>query len=141
MTTNTLQSVPTPVHAAHFSMRLLRIPISYTDGATTNYVIGTIPAGSIVIRGTVVVTTAFNWGTNNLIDIGTAADPDGFATIMSLTTIGNIVFDEMATTNDQYVTADTILYAQMQCTGVAATTGAGWVLVEYSENLGTTANA
>lgn len=136
MATDTLQLVPAPTHSVNPAVKVLRIPISYADGATKNYVVGTIPAGSVVLRGNVVVTTAFNWGTNNLIDVGTAADPDGFATIMSLLTIGNIVFDEMATTNDQYVTADTIIYAQMQCTGTAATTGAGFVIVEFVENLG-----
>ncbi len=136
MATNTAQVSPSAVHNLDPSVKVLRCAISYTDGATKNYVLGTIPAGSVVLRGTVVVTTVFNWGTNNLVDVGTANDPDGFATIMSLTAKGNIVFDEMATTDDQYVTTDTILYAQMQCTGTAASTGAGYVIVEYVENLG-----
>ncbi len=136
MTTNTTQIYPAAVHSVNPAVKVLRCAISYTDGATKNYVVGTIPAGSVVLRGNVVVTTAFNWGTNNLIDVGTANDPDGFATIMTLLTIGNIVLDEMATTNDQYVTADTIIYAQMQCTGTAASAGAGFVIIEYVENLG-----
>ena len=136
MATNTAAVSPSAVHSVSPAVKVLRKAISYTDGATKNYVVGTIPAGAVVLRGNVVVTTAFNWGTNNLIDVGTVADPDGFATIMSLTTIGNIVFDEMATTNDQYVIADTIIYAQMQCTGTAASAGAGFVVVEYVENLG-----
>ncbi len=136
MTTNTTQITPSAVHSVSPAVKVLRCAISFADGATKNYVIGTIPAGAVVLRGNVVVTTVFNWGTNNLIDIGTANDPDGFATIMLLTTKGNIVFDEMATTDDQYVTTDTILYGQMQCTGTAATTGAGYIVVEYVENLG-----
>lgn len=136
MATNTIAVAPAAVHSVVPAVKCLRLAISYTDGATKNYLVGTIPAGSIVLRGMVVVTTAFNWGTNNLIDVGPAADPDGYATIMSLLTIGNIVFDEMATTNDQYVTVDTPIYAQMQCTGTAATTGAGFVIVEFVENLG-----
>ena len=133
MTTNTLQTTPSATHSVAPAVKQLRIPISYEDGATKNYVVGTIPAYAVVLRGTVVVTTAFNWGTDNLIDVGTAADPDGFATNLSLATIGNIVLDEMATTNDMYVTVDTVIYAVMECTGTAATAGAGFVIIEYSE--------
>lgn len=136
MATNTTQITPSAVHSYAPAVKVLRCAISYADGATKNYVLGTVPGGSVVLRGNVVVTTAFNWGTNNLIDVGPAADPDGFATIMTLATIGNVVFDEMATTNDQYVTTDTIMYAQMQCTGTAASAGAGYVILEYVENLG-----
>ncbi len=137
MATNTTQIYPAAVHSVTPALKVLRCAISYTDGATKNYVVGTVPAGAVVIRGTVVVTTAFNWGTNNLIDVGPAADPDGFATIMTLLTIGNVPLDEMATTNDQGAyTVDTIIYAQMQCTGTAASAGAGFVIIEYVENLG-----
>ena len=62
--------------------------------------LGYVPAGGSVIRGGIVVKTAFNAGTSNVADLGTAADDDGFATDLALGTIGVIVADEMATTND-----------------------------------------
>lgn len=109
----------------------LRIPISYADGATNVYTVGWIPAGATVLRGGVIVTTAFNAGTTNVIDIGTVADDDGFATDLALGTIGVIAADEMATTNDAYATADTKIIATLALSGTAATAGAGFVFVEY----------
>lgn len=104
--------------------------ISYTDNGTA-VTVGIIPAGAAVIRGGVVVTTAFNAGTSNVLDIGTSADDDGFATDLALGTIGVIVADEMATTNDSYVTSDTTITATVALSGTAASAGAGWVWVEY----------
>lgn len=93
--------------------------------------LGTIPAGSRVIRGGVVVGEAFNAGTNNRLDIGTASDDDGFATDLALGTIGVIVADEMATTNDAYNASAIAITATVDLTGTAATTGYGTVWVEY----------
>lgn len=114
-------------HQVHY----LRRAISFADGASNVYTLGIIPAGSTVIRGGVVVTTAFNAGTGNVIDIGTAADDDGFATDLALGTIGVIAADEMATTNDAAVTADTTITATLALSGTAATAGAGFVWIEY----------
>lgn len=100
------------------------------DGETLT--VGVVPAGSIVIRAGVVVSTAFNAGSTNVLDIGTAADTDGFATDLALGTIGVIVADEMATTNDAGpYAADTTIQAVVDLTGTAATTGAGEIWVEY----------
>jgi hypothetical protein len=110
----------------------LRAEISYADGTGKVYTLGAIPAGAVVIRGGVVVTTVFNAGTTNLLDIGTSSDDDGFATDLALGTIGVIVADEMATSNDTYsATADITITATLAMSGTAATTGAGVVWVEY----------
>ena len=80
----------------HQSMvHVLQKDIAYTDNGVA-VVVGTIPSGSVVLRGGIAVTTAFNAGTGNVLDIGTSDDPDGFATDLALGTIGNIVADEMA---------------------------------------------
>lgn len=110
----------------------LRADISFADLTGKVYTLGAIPAGSVVIRGGVVVTTVFNAGTTNLLDIGTSADDDGFATDLALGTIGVIVADELATSNDTYsATADTTITATLAMSGTPATTGAGVVWVEY----------
>lgn len=114
-------------HMVHY----LRKRISFADGATTVHTLGIIPAYSTVIRGGVVVTTAFNAGSGNVLDIGTSADDDGFATDLALGTIGVIAADEMATTNDAYVTADTTIIATVALTGTAATAGEAFAWVEY----------
>lgn len=110
----------------------LRKKIVYTDGIAAVIQVGTLPIGAIVLRGGVVVTTAFNEGSTNVLDIGTVADDDGFATDLALGTIGVIVADEMATTNDMGpFTADTSIIATFARTGSAATAGEGYVFIEY----------
>lgn len=110
----------------------LRKKVTFSDGATAVVQVGTLPAGAIVIRAGVVVTTAFNAATTNVLDIGTTADDDGFATDLAMGTIGVIVADEMATTNDAgpYTAATSIIATHAQ-TGTAATAGVGYVFVEY----------
>lgn len=129
MTTNTAGTNARLYHT--HQVHYLRRAISFSDGASAVLNVGTIPAGSTVIRGGVVVTTAFNAGSGNVLDIGTSADDDGFATDLALGTVGVIAADEMATTNDAYVTADTTIIATLALTGTAATAGAGFVWVEY----------
>lgn len=109
----------------------LRKAIAYSDGASAVVTVGKIPAGALVLRGGVCVTTAFNAGTGNVLDIGTSGDDDGFATDLALGTIGVIVADEMATSNDAYVTTDTTITATLALTGTAASAGAGFVWIEY----------
>lgn len=99
--------------------------------ATSVLTLGIIPAGSYVVRGGVFVKEAFNAGTNNRLDIGTVADDDGFATDLALGTVGVIVADEMATSNDFYVTVDTTINCTVDVTGTAATTGTGMAWVEF----------
>lgn len=113
-------------HQIHYLAR----DFTYADDGST-LELGYIPAGAMVIRGGVVVTTAFNAGSTNVLDIGTVADPDGFATDLALGTIGVIVADEMATTNDAYVTVDTQINIVVDLTGTAATAGAGRAWIEY----------
>ena len=95
-------------------------------------VMGVVPVGATIIRGGVVVSTAFNAGSTNVLDIGTAADDDGFATDLALGTIGVITADEMATTNDAGpFTADTTIIATPALSGTAATAGVGRAWVEF----------
>lgn len=103
---------------------------TYADDGLT-LTLGTVPAGSVVLRGGVVVTEAFNAGTTNVLDIGTSGDTDGFATDLALGTIGVIVADEMATSNDSYCATDTVVSISVDLTGTAATTGAGKAWLEY----------
>ena len=98
---------------------------------TGTITIGTIPAGAVIINAGVVVTTAFNAGTTNTLDIGTSGDTDGFATALALGTIGRIVADEMATSNDLYSTSEVTLQCVVTLSGTAATAGEGFVYVEY----------
>lgn len=116
----------------------LRLPVvhyiakdfTFADAGTT-ITIGIVPKGGTVVRGGVVVSTAFNGNSANTLDIGTVADPDGFATVLALGTIGVIAADEMETTNDAgpYTTDTTITGAVVSTASASA--GVGRVWVEY----------
>jgi hypothetical protein len=108
----------------------LRKDVSYTDDGTT-VTVGKLPPGAIVVGAGVVVSTAFNAGTSNVLDIGTSGDGDGFATDLALGTIGNIVWDELATSNDLYSTGEVTVTAAVALSGTAATAGTGHVYVEF----------
>lgn len=105
--------------------------VKFSAGASAEVVIGTLPAGAIVVGGGVLVTTVFNAGTNNNIDVGTKADPDGFATALAMTAKGLKAFDELATSDDLQMTTDTVITATLGLTGTAATTGEATVIVQF----------
>ncbi|MFD1945064.1 hypothetical protein [Paradevosia shaoguanensis] len=102
-------------------------PIVYTVLTGT---IGKIPAGAAVIEAGIVVTTAFAGGTPQTLDMGTAADPDGFATALALTSKGRVLADELATSDDLYQTTDTDVTYTLSA-GATPSAGAGYVFVRY----------
>lgn len=114
----------------------LRKDFTFADDGST-LTMGIIPAGSIVIEAGVVVSTAFNAGSTNVLNMGTEADPDGFATEYALGTVGVIKDDSaIATSNDAYVTVDTTIVAAVDLTGTAATTGVAHAWIAYIPNIG-----
>lgn len=104
--------------------------ITYTDAGTA-VTVGTLPANALVIGGSVTVTTAFNAGSTNVLDIGTSSDDDGFATDLALGTVGQIVWDELATSNDLFSTSEVTVTATPALSGTAATAGVGYVCITY----------
>lgn len=116
------------LHYNTMQTHYLRGTLLFSNGTIT---LGVIPPGSIIISAGVVISTAFNAGTTNVIDIGTNADPDGLATDLAGGTIGLIVADELATSNDLYTTTDVTIVASYAQTGTAATAGLGHVFVEF----------
>lgn len=119
------------------TVHYLRKRITFADAGTT-VTVGTLPAGSHVLRGGVAVTTAFNGDTTNTLDVGIADDPNGYATLLALGTIGNIVFDEMATSNDAAISVATDATAAVVSTADPST-GAGYIWLEYIVDNGETA--
>ncbi len=107
----------------------LQKEITFADNGST-VTIGTLPANSVVLRGGVAVTVAFDGDTTNTLDIGTTGDTDGFATDLALGTIGNIVADEMATSNDALISAETDVVGVVVSTA-SATAGTAYVWIEY----------
>lgn len=116
------------------AVHYLRKAFTFSAGDAGVVTIGTLPAGALVVGGGVYVGTAFNAGTANTADIGTAADPDGFATALSLTAAGYKVLDDLATSNDLLTTADTDVIATLALTGTAASAGSGIAVIEFVVN-------
>jgi hypothetical protein len=110
----------------------LRRDVTTADAATT-IVVGTIPAGALIIEtiSGVYVSEAFNAGTNNRMDIGASTDSgtNNYATLLALGTIGLIELDELAAT--VRVSADTTISAYVDVTGSAATTGQASIIIAY----------
>jgi hypothetical protein len=114
------------------TINYLRAPITFALGYTGVAQVGTIPAGCVVLRSYVVVTTAFNAGSTNTLKIGTIASDASFGTGIALGTAGVITGGSaLATATTVNPTADTAIVATSVSTGTAPTAGAGIVIVEY----------
>lgn len=106
--------------------------ITFADNAQVIRV-GTIPLGSIILNtlSGVQVSTVFNAGTNNFIDIGTTADDDLYGTDVSLLAVGLIVLDEAESAAAHHLSADTTFTCTPSITGTAPTTGEARVVIVY----------
>ena len=108
--------------------------VHYID-ATLNFdsgviTIGTVPSGSVILKpiSGANVNVAFNAGTNNLIDIGTTANDDLYATNLAGGTIAFVPLDEAVT---QVLAADTTFTATYAQTGTAASAGSARIIIAY----------
>lgn len=107
----------------------LRKSIAFGDNGTA-LTVGVIPAGALILKSAsgVHVTTAFNAGTTNTLNIGTSANDDLYATLLALGTTTFVPADEAVSF---LVTEETTITATVVLTGTAATTGAGEVIILY----------
>lgn len=118
-------------------VHFLSADVTFSDnGATTS--LGWVPDGAAILRGGAVVTTAFNAGTSNTLNIGyrnagdgTADDADEYASLIALGTAGVIAADDMATAAEAYHPGGAEITCGVVLTGTAATAGAAKVWVEY----------
>lgn len=108
----------------------LRKSIVFGDNGIARTV-GVIPAGSLILKpgSGVHVTTVFNAGTTNTLNIGTSADDDLFGTLLALGTANFVPLDENV--GGYLVASDTTITATVVLSGTAATTGAGEVVICY----------
>lgn len=103
-----------------------------STGAATGIEIGTIPAGSFVLPATVHVITAFNAATTNVLEVGTAADADGFATAAGTASgTAGVKTSLTGAQSGDTLTADTPVVMKFTQTGAAATAGRAQVVVEF----------
>lgn len=92
--------------------------------------VGKLPAGATILKplSGVNVDVVFNAGSTNVLDIGTPADDDLYATDLALGTIAFVPLDEAVAMTTAAVTTVT---ATVATTGTAATAGAGEVVIAY----------
>lgn len=102
-------------------------PVVYT---TLTGTIGKLPAGAMVVDAGFLVTTAFAGGTPQTLDMGTSTDPDGFATALVITSAGLKAADELATSDDLYMSAATDVTYTLSA-GATVSAGAGYAYVSY----------
>lgn len=96
--------------------------------------LGTIPANSLILKplSGVQVNVAFNSATTTVLDIGSAADGDLYATDLDVKTAAAFLpLDEAVS---MVVTADTELTCQLAETGAAATAGSAVVVIAFIPN-------
>jgi hypothetical protein len=107
----------------------LRKRVNFNDSNIgTGVVFGTLPAGAVLISQNVRVSTAFNAGTTNALNVGTAAGgtqlfTDAATAGHRVPTIANLTF-----------AADTDLFVQFAQTGGAATAGVADIIIAYAPN-------
>lgn len=125
MATGTIATVARKFH--HDLVHYVTCPIVYT---TLSYTIGKLPAGAAIVDAGVIVTTAFAGGTPQTLDIGVGADTDSLATALVITSKGRKAADELATSVDMFLAADTDVNATLSA-GATVSAGAGYVYVSY----------
>lgn len=101
---------------------------AFAAGDTT-FTIGELPENARVVDAGAWVETAFD-GTTPVLDIGTAADTDGFATDLDVSAVGLKKADELATSDDLVVGATPVGVRGVLADG-SSTVGKGTAFVAY----------
>lgn len=109
---------------------------AYTDtGAFATTII--LPASAQIIDQMVDVTTAWDSGTSDALEIGTSADPDAYGDVANLQSGGRTLVDPDATQAaaiDDIGTSDVTVYLKITSSGSAASAGAARVTITYRQN-------
>ena len=108
----------------------LRKTVGFADNGTALEV-GIIPAGALILKPAsgAHISTVFNAGTTNTLNVGTTADDDLFGTLLALGTANFVPLDESI--GGFLVTSATRITATVVLTGTAATTGSAEVIIAY----------
>lgn len=108
--------------------------ITYADSGVAVEV-GGLPPNALVTEGYFWVTTAFNAGSTNTLDVGytdsTATDANAYASAIAAGSAVRVALDELGSSTGAPLTRATTVTATYSQTGTAATAGEGYVIVEY----------
>lgn len=113
-------------------INVMRKRITYLDAGSA-VTIGVLPAGAIVVGGGVQIVTTFNDSGTDLLDIGTSADADEFASalVISATAPVWIPADELATNNSYSETAETTVTATYTGQNADPSAGVADIVIFY----------
>lgn len=106
----------------------------------TDFLKGKLPPKAHVIPGSGVhVTTAFNDSGTDTLDVGfrgatSTDDPDAYATLLDLSAVGFIAFDELAATTNIMQAAEATLTWRYNGQNSNATAGVAYIVVVYVDN-------
>lgn len=127
MATNDVQG-NSPLYYSQQQVAFIRKKLTYQSATTI--LIGTLPAGALIVApiSGVDVLTVTNFGTNNRLNIGITGTTAKYGANLSTATAG---FVPMAVAVGHKVTVDTDIYATLDFTGTAASTGDFDVVVAF----------
>lgn len=129
--------MPGPARELHTQqIHYIRKRVNYNDaGISSGVIVGTLPAGAMLVSAAAVITTAFNAATTNVLQLGTTAT--GGEILASAVVLAGATGFKSATSGTAFATipaADTDVYASFTQTGTAATTGVGYLMVGFIPN-------
>lgn len=104
-----------------------------TYSSTTAFLVGQLPPNAYIVRIGIAVTTAFNGGNTDYVDVGTSGTPAQFANDIDVSSTG-IASGTVLDAAIQSAVDPTEVYATYIATATVATAGAGRVFVEYVFN-------
>lgn len=113
----------------HQHTHYLRKRVNFNDsGISAGVVMGTLPAGAMLLDISVRVNTAFNAGTTNALNIGTAAGGTQIGTDAATAGARKPTVPNLSFAND------TDVFVQYAQTGGAATAGVVDIVISYAAN-------
>lgn len=112
----------------------LRKRITTADSGKT-VLVGILPPNAVILKAlsAVNVSTVFNAGTANTIDVGITGTGNAFGSALSLASVAQPAFNGTAS----FLTSssgDTYVYATVNTTGTAPTTGVADIIVGFIPN-------
>lgn len=118
-------------------VHFLRTAVTFSNAGET-VSLGWVGAGTTISGGAATVSTAFDSGTSDTIDIGfrnagdgTSDDPDSYATLLDVTSVGRKSVDELATSAGVYLAEGAEITATYTSTGAAPSAGSCVVTIHY----------
>lgn len=109
-------------------MHYLRADISFEQNGG---IVGVLPGGALLVRGTVYTHTGFNDTTADDIDIGTVASDDKFADAIDMNSAGTTAFDSL-TIGDMLLSVDTtVIWSYTSAATADGTAGSATIVIEF----------